>query len=90
MVGYHRMPIDTDILNKLAEFNFDLEYSSRCIQANKHNHITTTYYLLLKKHLRSGQTSNADLSSPYFDYSAVQPFKRIDTKPKYQFFSSQS
>ena len=34
----------------------------RCIEANKHNHITTTYYLLLKKHLRNGGNSVADLS----------------------------
>ena len=71
MVGYHRMPIDQTILEKLSEFNFDLEYSARCIEANKHNHITTTYYLLLKKHLRTGYNSNADLSSPSFDYSAI-------------------
>jgi 5'-AMP-activated protein kinase catalytic alpha subunit len=71
MVGYHRMPIDQTILNKLAEFNFDLDNCARCIEANKHNHITTTYYLLLKKHLRSGHTSNADISSPNFDYSAI-------------------
>ena len=90
MVGYHRMPIDSNILNQLSEYNFDLEYSSRCIEANKHNHITTTYYLLLKKHLKGGSQSNADLSSPNFDYNAVEPFKRVEAKPKYQFFSSQS
>lgn len=71
MVGYHRMPIDQQILSKLSEFNFDLEYCSRCIEANKHNHITTTYYLLLKKHLRSGHKSNADIADPDFDYTAI-------------------
>lgn len=89
MVGYHRMPMDQAILAKLAQFNFDLEYCARCIEANKHNHITTTYYLLLKKHLRSGHTSNADIGSPLFDYSAIQPYKRPDPEPKYQFFGTQ-
>ena len=76
MVGYHRMPIDQNILGKLSKFDFDLEYSARCIEANKHNHITTTYYLLLKKHLKSGHSSNADIGSPSFDYTAIEPFKR--------------
>ena len=58
------MPVDNSILEKLKIFDFDLEYALRCIEANKHNHITTTYYLLLKKHLRSGGKSLADLSSP--------------------------
>lgn len=69
MVGYHRMPIDKNILNKLADFDFELEHAARCIEANKHTHITTTYYLLLKKHLKGGHASSADLSSPKFDYS---------------------
>lgn len=90
MVGYHRMPIDQSILAKLSQFEFDLEYSARCIEANKHNHITTTYYLLLKKHLRSGHGSNADIGSPSFDYSAIEPFKRTEVEQKYQFFGNQN
>lgn len=88
MVGYHRMPIDQAILAKLQEFSFDLEYCCRCIEANKHNHITTTYYLLLKKHLRSGHKSNADISAPDFDYTAIEPFRRVETESKYQFFGT--
>jgi len=71
MVGYHRMPIDQQILKSLSQFNFDLEYCSRCIEANKHNHITTAYYLLLKKHLRNGHASPADIGSPLFDYGSI-------------------
>ena len=88
MVGYHRIPIDQTILKELAKFDFDLEYSARCIEANKHNHITTTYYLLLKKHLRNGHQSSADLSSPDFDYTSVEPFKRIEAEQKYNFFGN--
>lgn len=71
IVGYHRIPVDKEILNKLNEFDFDIDYAERCIEANKHNHITTTYYLLLKKHLKEGYSSLADLGSPTFDYSTV-------------------
>jgi len=34
--------------------------------ANKHNHATATYYLLLSKKLRNGYSSKADLSSKDF------------------------
>lgn len=50
LIGYNPIPINKDILNKLLQYNFDLEHTQKCIEANKHNHITTTYYLLLKKH----------------------------------------
>jgi hypothetical protein len=43
-----------------------MEYAKKCIEANKHNHVTTTYYLLLQKHLRNGGKSSADLSNPSF------------------------
>jgi len=31
IVGYHRIPVDKAILNKMQEFNFDLEYAERCV-----------------------------------------------------------
>jgi 5'-AMP-activated protein kinase catalytic alpha subunit len=68
VVGFHRMPIDNSILEQLKIHGFDLEYSSKCIDANKHNHITTAYYLLLKKLLKGGGKSPADISSADFDY----------------------
>ena len=70
------MPIDMDILGRLKEFNFEIDYAEKCIDANKHNHISTAYYLLLKKHLKGGGTSPADISSSKFDYEQVEPLKR--------------
>jgi 5'-AMP-activated protein kinase catalytic alpha subunit len=35
----------------------DSEYAAKCIDANKHNHLSTTYYLLLKKILKDGGKS---------------------------------
>ena len=37
------------ILDLLIDYNFKKEYAIKCINANKHNHVTTSYYLLLKK-----------------------------------------
>lgn len=88
IVGYHRIPVDRQILGKLSEYQFDLEYAERCIQANKHNHITTTYHLLLKKYLKAGQESTADISSPTFDYKNIQPFKRVNNEKKHIFFGN--
>ena len=34
----------------------DKRYSVQCIQANRHNHITSYYYLLLKKKLIEGES----------------------------------
>ena len=43
--------------------NYNKREVRELVIANRHNHITTAYYLILKKHLRSGKTSIADLSS---------------------------
>ena len=36
----------------LDQFNYDPDYSVKCIEANRHNQITATYHLLIKKHMR--------------------------------------
>jgi len=47
----------------MGYLNFNKEEVKELVMANRHNHITTTYYLLLKKHIKMGRTSVADLSS---------------------------
>ena len=39
----------------LEEKGFQKEYAIRCLDANKHNHATTCYYLLLKRLEREGK-----------------------------------
>jgi 5'-AMP-activated protein kinase catalytic alpha subunit len=53
-VGIDEVVIDYGILNSLKNYDINIEYARKCIQANKHNHITATYYLLLKKHYKNG------------------------------------
>ena len=56
-------------MKKLEEYGFSKEESRQNILANKHDHITTTYYLILKRLIREGKTSVADLvSKEYFDF----------------------
>lgn len=45
--------LDEAILDQLDNYGFPREYATKCIQSNKHNHVTTTYYLIREKQLRS-------------------------------------
>ena len=49
------------------EFSIDKGYARRCIQANKHNQVTASYYLLLKELIRKGEKSPADVRQADYD-----------------------
>ena len=66
------MPIDYEILKTIKDIGYDPDYAEKCIDANKHNHITTAYYLLLKNHLKNGGKSKADINSFCFDVSLLE------------------
>lgn len=66
VVGVHQIPTESCVLQKVGDYGFDPEYTKKCIEANKHNAATTTYYLLLQKFVREGGKTSADLSSPSF------------------------
>jgi hypothetical protein len=59
-VGTDQIPVDEDLLNDLKPFDYDLDYSRKCIEANKHNHITASYNLLQKAKLREGKMTIKD------------------------------
>jgi 5'-AMP-activated protein kinase, catalytic alpha subunit len=59
------MPINIKILDLLLEYNFKKDHAVKCINANKHNHVTTSYYLLLKRYEQLGEVSEKDFE--YFD-----------------------
>eukprot|EP00826_Nyctotherus_ovalis_P063177 TRINITY_DN9243_c0_g1_i14.p1 TRINITY_DN9243_c0_g1~~TRINITY_DN9243_c0_g1_i14.p1 ORF type:complete len:577 (-),score=142.98 TRINITY_DN9243_c0_g1_i14:246-1976(-) len=67
IVGVHQVPIEPAVLSQLDSYGFEAEYARKCIEANKHNAATTTYYLLLQKFVREGNTTPADISSPTFE-----------------------
>ena len=49
--GQEPMPVNDKMYQiMLDEFNYDPDYSVKCIEANRHNQITATYHLLSKKH----------------------------------------
>jgi len=45
-----KMPIEEKLYEKIiTEFNFDRKYAEKCIQDNRHNHITACYHLIDKR-----------------------------------------
>ena len=67
IVGVHHIPVEPLILNQLESYGFSIDYTKKCIEANKHNSATTTYYLLLQKFIREGGKSAADIADPSFE-----------------------
>jgi len=47
-----QLGLDEDVLRELDAYGFPRDYAVRCLQLNKHNHMTTTYYLLLDRRRR--------------------------------------
>ncbi|KAM3141666.1 hypothetical protein pb186bvf_006271 [Paramecium bursaria] len=76
VVGYNRMPIDYEILKQLENFSINIDNAQKCLDANRHNSVTTFYHLLLKRHLQNGGKSTADLNSESFDISLLEPKPR--------------
>ena len=76
IVGYHKIPIDLDILRELKMFNYDIDFTEKSLEANRHNNLTTTYYLIMKKFIRKGGVSKAYFSGKQFDKLAIEPNER--------------
>ncbi len=52
--GLKKMPIEDSLLNKIIEeYSFERDYSIKCLEANRHNHITATYHLIAKRNKRT-------------------------------------
>ena len=61
IIGLNTIPVNRKILSLLEEkYSFKREYAKKCLLNNKHNHVTTTYYLLYQKYERLGMLSKED------------------------------
>ena len=60
------IPIDEELVNKMKDYGYDKKEIRENIIMNKHNHLTTLYYLLLIEKVRNGKKSIADLKSDLF------------------------
>ena len=78
-MGFNKIPIDKDVLASMRTLNLDPDHVSRCLEANRHNNLTTTYYLSLKRYISEGGHTSCDLSSKSFDKSILEPHRRKNT-----------
>ena len=62
-VGKNPIPVDMDIISKINDYeSSDEQQAVKYVTNNRHNSLTTTYYLILKKHIRKGGASIADIT----------------------------
>ena len=66
IIDYHEIPYDMTIIDQMQQLGLDKQQVMHSIKNNRHNKLTTVYYLLLKKYIDSGNISNADISSICF------------------------
>jgi len=51
--------LDEDVLQQLSQLGLPRDYAEKCLQMRKHNHVTTTYYLLGDRKRRLGDFCNS-------------------------------
>ena len=67
LLDKHVIPIDEDIINIMVKkYDFNEEEVKINLLKNKHNLITTTFYLLLNRKIKDGKSSVCDLRSTEF------------------------
>ena len=80
IIDYHEVPVDVAIVDKMSELGYNREQVIHSIRNNRHNKLTTIYYLLLKKFIRGGHISNADISSICFR-TKLKSSRRKEARP---------
>ena len=78
IIGYHVIPIDNVIVKQVENFGYDKEVIIQSIKNNRHNKISTIYNLLLKKAIKKGHISNADICSLMFKPKVINEAERIN------------
>ena len=70
LIDNYIIPFDEEIINKMVnEYSYNEQQIKVNLLFNKHNHITATYFLILKTFIRIGKKSIGDMTSQLFiDY----------------------
>ena len=55
IIGKNEIPIEPSMLQHLEQFGFSAEYATNALNNNKHNQVTTIYYLLHKRYEKEGK-----------------------------------
>ena len=81
IIGFHIIPIDQTVVQNVVSLGYEKDVIEQSIMTNRHNKITTLYYLLLQKLIKSGHISPADISSICFRGKLIQ---KNESKEKIQ------
>lgn len=60
IIGYNSIPIDNSVLSSLSDYGLsqaEIDKTLSSLEANRHNSLTTTYYLAFKKYIKEGHDS---------------------------------
>lgn len=55
LLGYMNLIHEEKVMEQVIQLGFKRDYVIRCLDANKHNHATTCYYLILYKLMKEGK-----------------------------------
>lgn len=72
VVGKNEIPIEPSLLGYLERYGFKKEYATTSLNKNKHNQVTTVYYLLLQRLIKQGKLSSS------FKVKLTPNKKRVD------------
>ena len=78
------IPIDDSIISEMLKIGYKDEEIRKNVKNNRHNEITTFYYLLVKKNYRKGIDSVSDLISPSFTKYILEQNEKIQILKNYK------
>jgi hypothetical protein len=85
IVGLNAIPVNRKVLDIIeTNYDFDREHAKKCLQQNKHNYLTTTYYLVYKMFERQGMLSKDDELDLLSEEESPREKKKDDALSKTQ------
>ena len=79
IIGFNKIPIDRDILFQMKSLNLDPDYVLKCLEANRHNNATTSYYLSLKKYISEGKKAGLWLGILFLITACIKIWDTVET-----------
>jgi len=86
IIGKNTIPAAPEILQMLQQFGFKPDYAAKCINNNKHNQVTTIYYLIHKRYEQQGLLPShfniiAEETKPLQDIKLLQTIEAPEETP---------
>lgn len=75
IIGKNSIPAEPKILQVIEQFGFKPDYAEKCINNNKHNQVTTIYYLMHKRYQKQGLLQSHFTAQQHIDEATKQEEK---------------